>query len=160
MKPLLQFRSRMVSDGLWISKVATQLWGSPMIISRDKTYDLLKIPAVLAVEDGQRAGFAMYVEDGTSCELVALYSEVSRKGTDTKLVEKVKEIAERDGCKKVWLMTTNDNTAALRFYQKRGFIITAIRTNVIEAQRKIKPIPLLGNDGIPIRDEIELEIIL
>lgn len=55
-------------------------------------------------------------------------------------------------------MTTNDNTHALRFYQKRGFVITAIRVNAMEEQRKKKPIPLTGNDGIPIRDEIELEI--
>ena len=44
--------------------------------------------------------------------------------------------------------------------QKRGFVISAIRTNVMEAQRKLKPIPLLGNDGIEIRDEIELEMLI
>lgn len=58
-------------------------------------------------------------------------------------------------------MTTNDNTEALRFYQKRGFAITTIRINEIEKQRKIKPsMPILGNDGIPIRDEIELKFLL
>ena len=100
----------------------------------------------------------MYAKEGTKCEIVALYTEVEKQGIGTKLIDRVKEAAKKDGCKTVWLMTTNDNTQALRFYQKRGFILTALRTNVIEEQRKIKPIPLLGNDGIPIRDEIELEI--
>ncbi|MFP3471139.1 GNAT family N-acetyltransferase, partial [Micrococcus sp. SIMBA_144] len=62
------------------------------------------------------------------------------------------------GCSRITLITTNDNLAALKFYQKRGFVMTAIHRNAVEKARKIKPeIPLIGNDGIPIRDEIQLE---
>jgi hypothetical protein len=51
--------------------------------------------------------------------------------------------------------------AALRFYQKKGFVLVALYPNAIEESRRLKPeIPLLGNDGIPIRDEIEFELIL
>ena len=54
---------------------------------------------------------------------------------------------------------TNDNTAALRFYQKYGFALVAVHRNAIEQDRLLKPeIPFTGNDGIPLRDEIELEI--
>jgi hypothetical protein len=53
--------------------------------------------------------------------------------------------------------TTNDNTRALRFYQRAGFHLTALRPGAVTAARKSKPeIPELGEDGIPIRDEIEL----
>jgi hypothetical protein len=49
---------------------------------------------------------------------------------------------------------------ALRFYQKQGFMIAALHRNAIAASRRLKPeIPEIGFDGIPIRDEIELEII-
>jgi hypothetical protein len=59
------------------------------------------------------------------------------------------------------LITTNDNTKALRFWQKRGFRLAAVHRNAVEKSRKIKPeIPLTGNDGIPIKDEIELEMAL
>jgi hypothetical protein len=59
------------------------------------------------------------------------------------------------------LITTNDNTAALRFWQKRGFKLLRVHRNAVEKSRKLKPeIPLTGNDGIPIRDEIELEMML
>jgi ribosomal protein S18 acetylase RimI-like enzyme len=62
-------------------------------------------------------------------------------------------------CGRLYLVTTNDNTRALRFYQKRGFTICAVRLNVMDESRKIKPqISLTGEDGIPIRDEIELEL--
>jgi hypothetical protein len=50
---------------------------------------------------------------------------------------------------------------ALRFYHLRGFLLAAIYRNAIAASRKLKPeIPLQGIDGIPIRDEIELELLL
>ncbi len=50
---------------------------------------------------------------------------------------------------------------ALRFYQKRGFVLVAIHRDALDISRKLKPeIPLIGNDGIPLRDEIELEMIL
>ncbi|MDP2975645.1 MAG: hypothetical protein Q8N45_05465, partial [Anaerolineales bacterium] len=69
--------------------------------------------------------------------------------------------AGREKCRRLFVVTTNDNTPALRFYQKRGFVIAAVRINAIEQSRKLKPeIPFAGEDGIPIRDEIELEMIL
>ena len=49
----------------------------------------------------------------------------------------------------------------LRFAQKRGFALVAVHRNAIEESRRLKPeIPLLGDDGIPIRDELELELTL
>ena len=57
-------------------------------------------------------------------------------------------------------MTTNDNLHALRFYQRKGFTLAGLRPNALAQTRKQKPVPLLGADGIPIRDEIELEMIL
>ncbi len=59
----------------------------------------------------------------------------------------------------VWLITTDANLHALRFYQRRGLVLAALHRNAVEAARRIKPeIPLIGNDGIPIRDELELEL--
>jgi len=48
---------------------------------------------------------------------------------------------------------------ALYIYHKRGFEFVAIYHGVVNKARKIKPsIPLIGNNGIPLRDEIELEM--
>ena len=56
---------------------------------------------------------------------------------------------------------TNDNLEALRFYQTRGLVLAAIHCNALERSRRIKPeIPLVGKHGIPLRDEIELEMLL
>lgn len=59
------------------------------------------------------------------------------------------------------MVTTNDNTSALRFYQKMGFCLHKLRVGIVEESRKTKSqISLIGNINIPIRDEIELEMIL
>ena len=55
------------------------------------------------------------------------------------------------------LTTTNDNIDALRFYQRRGFRMSALRPGVIDRSRLHKPeIPRTGDYGIPLRDEIDL----
>lgn len=74
------------------------------------------------------------------------------------LIDKVIEEAKEHKCKRVWLITTNDNTHAIRFYQRRGFNFRGLYINAIQESRKIKPqIPLLGMDDIPIMHEIEFE---
>ena len=75
------------------------------------------------------------------------------------LLGAVEELARRRGCKRLWLVTTNDNTHALAFYQRRGFVLAALhRDAVTEARKTLKPsLPLVGEGGIPLRDELELE---
>jgi ribosomal protein S18 acetylase RimI-like enzyme len=73
----------------------------------------------------------------------------------SKMIEKARGIP---GLKRLWLMTTNDNLDAIKFYQKRGFVLTAIHPNAIEASRKLgQDIPAIGCYGIPICDEVEME---
>jgi len=75
------------------------------------------------------------------------------------LVDTVKEGAKAKGCRRLWLITTNDNLNALGFYQRRGFRLIALHPNALEASRKLKPqISLKAANGIPIRDELELEL--
>jgi hypothetical protein len=55
----------------------------------------------------------------------------------------------------------DDNTNALRFYQRRGMRLAGLHRDAIAGSRRLKPeIPETGADGIPIRDELELELVL
>jgi hypothetical protein len=67
-------------------------------------------------------------------------------------------LAVAAGCRHYWVVTTNDNVDALRFYQRRGFRLTTIRCGAVDQSRRtLKPqIPVIGDYGIPLRDEIEL----
>jgi GNAT superfamily N-acetyltransferase len=112
------------------------------------------------MQGDETVGLVTYVIAEASCEIVSLDSLHPSSGIGTALIEAVKAKARQSGCNRIWLITTNDNLNALRFYQKRGFVLVAINRNAIEFTRKLKPVPLIGADGIPIRDEIELEMIL
>ncbi len=100
-----------------------------------------------------------YACENRDCEIVSLDSLETGKGIGTALVKAVMDKAISEGVKRVWLVTTNDNTGALFFYQKIGFKLVAIHRNAVRKSRKLKPgIPETGFSGIPITDEIELEI--
>ena len=92
------------------------------------------------------------------CEIVSLSSLAELTGVGSLLVDAEVHGLEAQ-CRRVWLVTTNDNMDALRFYQLKGFMLSALHLNAVQQSRKLKPeIPVTGQDGIPIRDEIELEI--
>jgi N-acetylglutamate synthase-like GNAT family acetyltransferase len=95
------------------------------------------------------------------CEIVTLDSLKPGRGVGSVLVKTAIKKALSEQCQRVWLITTNDNLYALEFYRKIGFELVAIYRGAVENSRKVKPcIPELGNNGIPIQDEIELEMIL
>ena len=63
------------------------------------------------------------------------------------------------GLRRVWLVTTNDNLDALRFYQRRGLRIAAVHPGAVDRSRAVKPtIPLVDAYGIPLRDELIMEL--
>jgi N-acetylglutamate synthase-like GNAT family acetyltransferase len=77
----------------------------------------------------------------------------------TALVAAVERLAAQQGCRRLWLLTTNDNLDGLRFYQRRGFRLAALHTGAVDDSRaRMKPeIPPVGDYGIPLRDEVELD---
>ena len=155
----LVVRRRETSDDAWIIAMLTETWGSTRVVSRGRMHDAMTLPGFVAVLDGQSAGLATHDAEGDSCELVTLNSLIEKRGVGMALIEAVKTEAGRLGCRRLWLITTNDNTHALRFYQRRGFFFVALHKGAIADSRRLKPeIPAVGNDGIPIRDEIELAI--
>jgi ribosomal protein S18 acetylase RimI-like enzyme len=128
------------------------------IASRGKLYDPLALPGFVAWVDGDRVGLATYRPD--DWEILTLDCIRDNTGAGTALIDAVKDVARSHEAKRLWLITTNDNTRAFRFYQRRGFVVREVRPGAVDRERdEIKPeIPVVGNDGIPIRDEIELVI--
>jgi len=147
------------SDREWVRKFIIKEWGSEKIIGRGKIYYPNKLSGFVVVSDKKYLGLITYAVKKSECELVSFNTLKKRKGVGSALIEKTKKAVRRIGCKKLLLITTNDNIDALRFYQRRGFTIKKVYPDAIAVARKIKPeIPLIGNYGIPIRDAIELEL--
>ncbi|MGH3348890.1 MAG: GNAT family N-acetyltransferase [Nocardioides sp.] len=130
------------------------------VARRGELVDALEHPAVLAWSQGELTGAATYVVDGYGCELLTLHAATRLRGVGTALLSAVKDIARDAGCRRLWVVTTNDNVEALRFYQRRGFRLVLIRPGAVDRSREtLKPeIPTLGDHDIPLRDELELEM--
>ncbi len=148
-------------DRAWLTDFVSEHWGSPVMIAHGVTYDVSQLPGFIAEDQDACVGVVTYHWEGQACEIVSLDSLRPGQGIGTRLLDAVKQAARRAGCTRLWLITTNDNLNALRFYQKRGFILVAVHRNAVQQARMLKPqIPLIGEDGIPLRDEIELEMLL
>lgn len=115
-------------------------------------------PMLIAEKDGEEAGLLTYVIDGDACEILTLHAVQQWAGAGTALVTAIRDIARMARCRTLWVLTTNDNVDALRFYQRRGFRLTELRPGAVDAARRtLKPsIAEEGEYGIPLRDEIEL----
>jgi GNAT superfamily N-acetyltransferase len=91
-------------------------------------------------------------------ELVTLDAITAGLGVGTALIEALLSRLSAEGVEILRVTTTNDNLSALRFYQRRDFRITEVRPGAVDDARRLKPsIPIVGEYGIPIRDEIDLE---
>jgi GNAT superfamily N-acetyltransferase len=121
--------------------------------------DSLAHPALVAERHGELAGVLTYIADGDACEVLTLHAAERRTGIGSALLEGVEETACGAGCTRLWLITTNDNVDALRFYQRRGFRLADLHAGAVDDSRaRLKPeIPRTGEHGIDLRDELVLE---
>ena len=155
----IQLRAFSAQHREWASRILVASWGSTKVVSKGRLHDAVQLPGFVAIRENEPVGLATYSLVESECELVTLNSIQPALGIGTALVTAVKEKAIRAGSKRLWVITTNDNVAALRFYQQRGFKLAALHKDALRSSRRIKPqIPHTGKDGIPIRDELELEI--
>ena len=145
-------------DREWICEILSESWGSSVVIARSVIHQADKLPGLIAESDGQKVGLLTYTIEPEVLEIITINVLRKREGVGRALMEEVLRIAKSKGCSQVRVVTTNDNTPAIQFYQAIQFEIVAVRKGAVENSRKLKPsIPLTGFEGIPITDEIELE---
>jgi GNAT superfamily N-acetyltransferase len=143
-------------DRPWADVRMDAEWGGALQARGGELHDVLALPGFVAEEDGRFIGIATYSLADGDCELAFIEVVEPGQGIGSALLEHVLRAAE--GCSRVWVVTTNDNLDALRFYQRRGFRLAEVRTGAVDRAREtLKPeIGRVGAYGIPIRDELEL----
>lgn len=152
-------RDAVAGDRAWMRNLLLERWAGTRVVSRGRLHDAAALPALVAWYADERAGLLTYAVETDACEIVTLDACVAGQGTGSALLRALVERARTNGWRRVWLVTTNDNTRALRFYQRTGFAVVAVHQDAVTGSRRLKPeIPLRGCDGVPIRDEIELEL--
>jgi ribosomal protein S18 acetylase RimI-like enzyme len=134
-------------------------WGSEIMITRGSIYRPEQLEGYVIEDGAEWLGLLTFIIKDGELEVTSLDSLCEGQGIGSLMLNQVIEQARASACRRIFLITTNDNLNALGFYQKRGFELVAIYRGAINESRKIKPsISLIGMNKIPLRDEIELEI--
>jgi ribosomal protein S18 acetylase RimI-like enzyme len=148
-------------DRDWVEQLIAERWGGPLVVGRGRVWKPAELPGFAAYEEERCVGLVTYELENGACEIVTIDALEEGRGVGTALLEAAKAAARAAGCSRVRLVTTNNNLRALAFYQRRGFRLVALIPNAIADGRKLKPsIPEVDEDGLPIRDELHLELVL
>ncbi len=150
--PIKQLDKRLLRDFF------EENWGGTTMVTSFGEYDCSELDGFVFLFDGSIKGLVTFIIKREICEIVSLDSIQENKGVGTRLLQAAEREAKKQECKKVTLITTNDNIRALSFYQKRGYQVVEVLPNAVEKARAVKPqIPLVNPDNhIPIRDEFVL----
>ena len=138
----------------------TAHWSSSQIWSLGRRHDADALPGFVAEISGRFVGLiTLQLDPGAwQCEVITLSSRAMNRGVGAALLAEAERSARAQGCRRIFLTTTNDNTNAIRFYQRRGWRMARLHAGIVDAVRMRKPeLPLIGFDGIQIHDEIEFE---
>lgn len=158
LRPAVRVRALQPADRPWAAKLLTERWGSTQMVTRGVLHDLSAAPGWIGWQGRRRVALLTYRLADGACEILSLDSIIEHIGVGTALLAAIQATARAVGCARVWLITTNENLPALRFYRRRGYTLAALYPNALAAARALKPqIPLIGLDEIPLRDEIALE---
>jgi DNA-3-methyladenine glycosylase I len=155
----LPLRALTPADTGRVAAFIHEQWGAELVVAHGSLFFPQNLPGFAIWEGEAIVGLLTYYLAGDECEVVTLDSRRPSAGLGSALMQAVTDVARQAHCRRLWLITTNDNLNALRFYQKRGFELVAVHRRALDYTRLIKPhIPLVGEYGIPLRDEVELEM--
>jgi N-acetylglutamate synthase-like GNAT family acetyltransferase len=144
-----------------LEEIVKNSWGSSIIVTKRKQHHVKDLLGYVVEEKDKIIAYGLYEIRKRQCEIIVLEAIDRGKGYGRIILDKIVDHAKKDNCKKIWLITTNDNISALKYWQKAGFCISNIKPGEMVNYRTIKPeIPLIGEYGIKIMDEIEMEQVL
>jgi GNAT superfamily N-acetyltransferase len=155
----IKVRPATAADHHTIVDILTRIWDGTIVVGHGVAYDASALPALLAYRGQRLAGLLTYTIRADGLEVVSIDAVVRRTGVGGALLDAAAEQAIINGAARLWLVTTNDNLDALRFYQRHGMRIAGVSPGAVDESRRIKPsIPLVGDYGIEMHDEITLEM--
>lgn len=149
------------ADRDWVAATLVQEWTSTSVVRRGELIQAATLPGYLATLGGRRVGLVLVDVREGEFEVVAISTSQRRAGIGRALMERCFAEARTTACRRVWVVTTNNNIAAIAFYQHLGMDLRALNRNALRGSRKLKPtIPVRDATGVPIDHELEFELIL
>ncbi len=147
------------ADRAEIADFIERHWGSKVSMSHGKAFYPHQERGFVERRERAIVGLLTYHIDEEGMEVLTLNSTLEGEGIGSSLMLNAIETARKEGCSKIWLTTTNDRLRVIDFHQRLGFRMTAINLGVVDAARMVKPqIPTVGERGVPIHDEVVMEL--
>ena len=154
-------RSIEPGDQPWVIRQLENAFAGATVARKGVLIDASILPGFVATDGRRLVGLLTYDVASSGCEVVALISTEEGRGIGQGLMDAARDYADAAGYHRLWLITTNDNTRAIRFYQGWGMDLCAFYRHGVRRSRKVKPsIPERGVDGIPLERELEFEMLL
>ena len=105
------------ADG-WVRRLLAERWGSTVIVTRGQIHAADELPGFAALRGSEPVGLVTYRMGDGVCEIISLDSLLEGQGIGTALIRAVQAAAAAAGCRRLWLVTANDNLLVIGFYQK------------------------------------------
>jgi len=117
-----EIRTAVASDRHDIEEICDRAWGETEIDAFGRTFDVLAGHNLVAIADGKLAGLISLALDRGELAIVLLsvYPEYQGSGVGGALVEAAAALASERRLPSLKVATSNDDIAALYFYQRRG----------------------------------------
>jgi ribosomal protein S18 acetylase RimI-like enzyme len=109
-------RAKTRHDDRALAGVWARTHAGSTIISRGRVHDALALDGIVAVDGGDIVGALTWHREGDALEVVTLDGFVENLGVGTALLEAAVAQARHLGLRRAWLITSNDNMRAIRFY--------------------------------------------
>lgn len=153
------FRIEPLTDTELIRALLARRWGDDLMMF-GRTWKIDEYEAIVARgEKGEILGLGTHALQKTTILALTIDNFFEIRGVGRALLERIAEIGREKNARVLRVLTTNDNTPALRYFQKLGFRIVALYPGAIMIYRTVaRNLPEIGVDNIPVRDAIELEI--
>jgi ribosomal protein S18 acetylase RimI-like enzyme len=113
-------------DSEWVRTFLMQHFGSTRVVSRGVIDQADELPGFVALYDNERRALLTYSHASSELEVVTLHAATPGLGLGSRLLLAARARACHLRCRRMWLITTNDNEPAIRFYERRGMRIAAI----------------------------------
>jgi ribosomal protein S18 acetylase RimI-like enzyme len=159
--PVISVRPIQRGDRPWVASLLEGAFGGVTVARKGALVDASVLPGFVATDGGRPVGFLTYDAVRDECEVAAIISLEENRGIGRALMDAVRDHAVAAGCRRLWLITTNDNARAFRFYQLWGMDLCAFYRHGVRRSREVRPdLPERGADGILLDHEIEFELLL
>ena len=112
---MISIRRLTIDDLPRLRQVWKENWGDEFVVAHGVTYYPDTLDGFIALDGDEWIGEISYTFSENECEIVSLDSTREGMGVGTMLIQKVVEEAREKGCRRIFLITTNDNLNALGF---------------------------------------------